>query len=95
MARRCVREGDVPCEKQGVVAVADTDYSLGVIHIQVDHQEGLHPMEAHHLGGDDVEEPPAGCGFCEIDDAVGEQHRPIDGVAMPIFCADKSGKVCS
>ena len=86
---------DVPLEENNVVAVADTDIGFAVIHIQVDHQEGVRRLDAEDLSSDDVEEPPATCGFCEIDDTVCEQHRPIEGVAMPGFCSDERNEVCS
>lgn len=89
---------DVPLLRQfagldGVVAVANADVGFAVIHIQVDHQEGVRRLDAEDLSSDDVEEPPAACGFCEIDDTVREQHRPIERVVMPGFSSDERNEV--
>ena len=86
---------DVPTIDLVVVAITDADVGFVARNIKINDEECLAGMHLENFGGNDVEEPPAACGFCEIDDTVGEQHRPIEVVAMPVFCADKSGKVCS
>ena len=85
---------DVPLEENDVVAVAGTDVGFPFTDVEGDQEEGMRCLEKEDLRGDDVEEPPAAGGFSEIDDAVRQQHRPIDGVAMPVFRADERAEVC-
>lgn len=84
---------DVPLEENEVVAVADTDVSFPFADIDGDQEEGMRCLEAKDFRGDDVEKPPGTRLVREIDDTVRQQHRPIDGVAMPGFCADERDEV--
>jgi len=91
---RCIGVVDVPIEKRGVVAIANTNDGLGVIHLQVDHHEGMRRLDAEDLRRHDVEEPVTSGGFSKILDAVGDQHVPIQGVTMPLFRTDKRAEIC-
>ena len=52
-------------------------------------------LDAEDLRGDDVEEPVTPGDFSKIDDAVGDQHLPVEGVAMPVFRADDSERLAA
>lgn len=93
MARRRVREVDVPGEKHGVVAVTDTDVGFVTRHIKIDDEECLAGLHLEDFGGGDVEKPPGTGLVREIDDTVRKKHRPIKGVAMPGFCTDERDEV--